>query len=176
MQAPRRYTSPSSRGLGHRPFTAVTGVRIPLGTPITLIVYRELVSCSSQISHKDAYDSPRRWRTRDGISPAARFPRPGPATAVGSEKRPLLQPPVTAQTRRKGSFGWPPGTSRSNSLSKMGGLCGKNRNCRQPQPQYLDCASLIPCRLHVPEVMIPPLGTTLNPGDCIRVVVPVATR
>src|SRR5689334_1603656 len=24
--------SPSSRGLGHRPFTAVTGVRIPLGT------------------------------------------------------------------------------------------------------------------------------------------------
>ena len=24
---------PSSRGLGHRPFTAVTGVRIPLGTP-----------------------------------------------------------------------------------------------------------------------------------------------
>ena len=27
-------TSPSSRGLGHRPFTAVTGVRIPLGTPV----------------------------------------------------------------------------------------------------------------------------------------------
>ena len=25
--------SPSSRGLGHCPFTAVTGVRIPLGTP-----------------------------------------------------------------------------------------------------------------------------------------------
>ncbi len=25
--------SPSSRGLGHRPFTAITGVRIPLGTP-----------------------------------------------------------------------------------------------------------------------------------------------
>ena len=28
--------SPSSRGLGHRPFTAVTGVRIPLGTPYIL--------------------------------------------------------------------------------------------------------------------------------------------
>ena len=28
--------SPSSRGLGHRPFTAVTGVRIPLGIPFTL--------------------------------------------------------------------------------------------------------------------------------------------
>ena len=26
--------SPSSRGLGHRPFTAITGVRIPVGTPI----------------------------------------------------------------------------------------------------------------------------------------------
>src|SRR3954466_4831985 len=26
-------SSPSSRGPGHRPFTAVTGVRIPLGTP-----------------------------------------------------------------------------------------------------------------------------------------------
>ena len=27
-------SSPSSRGLGHRPFTAVTGVRIPMGTPL----------------------------------------------------------------------------------------------------------------------------------------------
>ncbi len=27
------FASPSSRGPGHRPFTAVTGVRIPLGTP-----------------------------------------------------------------------------------------------------------------------------------------------
>ena len=27
------FRSPSSRGLGHRPFTAVTGVRLPLGTP-----------------------------------------------------------------------------------------------------------------------------------------------
>ena len=31
-----RSASPSSRGLGHRPFTAVTGVRIPLGTPLML--------------------------------------------------------------------------------------------------------------------------------------------
>jgi hypothetical protein len=29
-----RIRSPSSRGLGHRPFTAVTGVRIPVGTPL----------------------------------------------------------------------------------------------------------------------------------------------
>ena len=34
---PLAGTSPSSRGLGHRPFTAVTGVRIPLGTPINPI-------------------------------------------------------------------------------------------------------------------------------------------
>jgi hypothetical protein len=27
------YTSPSSRGLGHHPFTVATGVRIPVGTP-----------------------------------------------------------------------------------------------------------------------------------------------
>src|SRR5436190_22554721 len=27
------HLSPSSRGLGHRPFTAITGVRIPVGTP-----------------------------------------------------------------------------------------------------------------------------------------------
>ena len=27
------HLSLSSRGLGHRPFTAVTGVRIPVGTP-----------------------------------------------------------------------------------------------------------------------------------------------
>ena len=29
-----RQMSPSSRGLGHRPFTAITGVRIPVGTPL----------------------------------------------------------------------------------------------------------------------------------------------
>ena len=28
-----KFLSPSSRGLGHRPFTAITGVRIPVGTP-----------------------------------------------------------------------------------------------------------------------------------------------
>ena len=28
-----KMMTPSSRGLGHRPFTAVTGVRIPLGSP-----------------------------------------------------------------------------------------------------------------------------------------------
>ena len=29
-----KSASPSSRGLGHRPFTAATGVRIPVGTPL----------------------------------------------------------------------------------------------------------------------------------------------
>jgi len=31
--------SPSSRGLGHHPFTVSTGVRIPLGTPIKTMCY-----------------------------------------------------------------------------------------------------------------------------------------
>lgn len=31
--------SPSSRGLGHCPFTAATGVRIPLGTPLYLLFW-----------------------------------------------------------------------------------------------------------------------------------------
>src|SRR6266481_7864893 len=38
MQRSAAAASPSSRGLGHRPFTAVTGVRIPLGTPSTLVL------------------------------------------------------------------------------------------------------------------------------------------
>ncbi len=33
------FPSPSSRGLGHRPFTAVTGVRLPLGTPDKSMAY-----------------------------------------------------------------------------------------------------------------------------------------
>src|SRR6187200_3286546 len=28
------FSSPSSRGLGHNPFTVATGVRIPVGTPL----------------------------------------------------------------------------------------------------------------------------------------------
>ena len=34
------FGSPSSRGLGHRPFTAITGVRIPVGTPPLPVVAR----------------------------------------------------------------------------------------------------------------------------------------
>jgi hypothetical protein len=36
-----KFWSRSSRGLGHRPFTAVTGVRLPYGTPffVTLFFY-----------------------------------------------------------------------------------------------------------------------------------------
>ncbi len=32
-----KVLSPSSRGLGHHPFTVSTGVRIPLGTPVFLV-------------------------------------------------------------------------------------------------------------------------------------------
>ena len=44
--------SPSSRGLGHRPFTAVTGVRIPVGTPIKDNFIR--LSCCSLKNWKQA--------------------------------------------------------------------------------------------------------------------------
>src|SRR5450631_538217 len=37
-----QYWSPSSRGLGHRPFTAITGVRIPVGTPVKTRGYRKV--------------------------------------------------------------------------------------------------------------------------------------
>ncbi|SVB17040.1 uncharacterized protein METZ01_LOCUS169894 [marine metagenome] len=34
------FVSPSSRGLGHCPFTAATGVRIPLGTPLKIMAIK----------------------------------------------------------------------------------------------------------------------------------------
>ena len=39
-------TSPSSRGLGHDPFTVATGVRIPVGTPF---LPAPLDSCRSHV-------------------------------------------------------------------------------------------------------------------------------
>src|SRR6188508_216808 len=38
-QDPAVPASPSSRGLGHDPFTVATGVRIPVGTPLKTIAY-----------------------------------------------------------------------------------------------------------------------------------------
>ena len=38
----RPHKSLSSRGLGHRPFTAVTGVRIPVGTPAKSTAYSDV--------------------------------------------------------------------------------------------------------------------------------------
>src|SRR6187402_37921 len=35
LAPPTSKTSPSSRGLGHHPFTVATGVRIPVGTPLS---------------------------------------------------------------------------------------------------------------------------------------------
>jgi hypothetical protein len=33
-----RFMTPSSRGLGHYPFTVSTGVRIPVGSPVNLLL------------------------------------------------------------------------------------------------------------------------------------------
>ena len=41
------FKSPSSRGLGHHPFTVSTGVRIPLGTPDSRFVWYEKSSDDS---------------------------------------------------------------------------------------------------------------------------------
>ncbi len=48
MRRLRGRTSPSSRGLGHRPFTAATRVRIPLGTPMNSKTCDSKVHCHSQ--------------------------------------------------------------------------------------------------------------------------------
>ncbi len=42
-----QFLSPSSRGLGHHPFTVSTGVRIPLGTPALGSRKEDGLRCSS---------------------------------------------------------------------------------------------------------------------------------
>ena len=52
------YQSPSSRGLGHRPFTAVTGVRIPLGTPIFGVTCQQVCCKASDKTNKRTTKKP----------------------------------------------------------------------------------------------------------------------
>src|SRR5580765_7215093 len=47
--------SPSSRGLGHHPFTVSTGVRIPLGTPINSSSYRYRLAEDNGASHNQPH-------------------------------------------------------------------------------------------------------------------------
>ena len=42
LTSTKEIRSLSSRGLGHRPFTAATGVRIPVGTPSCIKAAREV--------------------------------------------------------------------------------------------------------------------------------------
>ncbi len=56
----QEFKSPSSRGLGHRPFTAITRVRISLGTPdySVLLLYQFLflmrqVAIQNRLSHHE---------------------------------------------------------------------------------------------------------------------------
>jgi hypothetical protein len=59
--------SPSSRGLGHRPFTAITRVRISLGTPVCLVfllyqfqfLMRQVAFQSAYLHHEDKSPSSR---------------------------------------------------------------------------------------------------------------------
>ena len=47
--------SPSSSGLGHWPFTPVTGVRLPVGTPIFSISYMQIVLPDSHADTKTGH-------------------------------------------------------------------------------------------------------------------------
>ncbi len=71
--------SRSSRGLGHRPFTAVTGVRIPYGTPLKSIDQSVAADQSRSAKHLTEYTVPqhqpmwryrRAWRSSTGVGTA----------------------------------------------------------------------------------------------------------
>src|ERR1051325_9833527 len=59
LPPPTDPQSPSSRGLGHRPFTAVTWVRIPVGTPLRYnprqgVAWRPTTSAGRSRAHHHA--------------------------------------------------------------------------------------------------------------------------
>ena len=61
--------SPSSRGLGHRPFTAVTRVQIPLGTPgkeETLYLYLNVGPVAQLVSAPPCHGGGRGFKSRLG--------------------------------------------------------------------------------------------------------------
>ena len=108
----RSSRSPSSRGLGHRPFTAVTGVRIPLGTPENQRVSDSLAAPAHNSAHYRATrrqnrpTCPPRRRQRLGLQ--LRCPLPHASMPMrhggkfGEERRELLPParaPFTVSTR-----------------------------------------------------------------------------
>src|SRR6266480_74178 len=72
MQPSAAAASPSSRGLGHRPFTAVTGVRIPLGTPIKSMDY-DRIGCRDAGSYPKA--TPKLMTQSDLRAPAVEHAR-----------------------------------------------------------------------------------------------------
>ena len=49
-----KFWSRSSRGLGHRPFTAVTGVRLPYGTPFFVTLFFMTKKTREQLSWQSA--------------------------------------------------------------------------------------------------------------------------
>ena len=83
--------SRSSRGLGHRPFTAVTGVRIPVGTPISVRHERPLSTQSGHSNVADAEDEGVDAVARRGVGRRGRWstrPRlPGRVPPAGSARR-----------------------------------------------------------------------------------------
>ena len=53
--------SPSSRGLGHRPFTAITGVRIPVGTPVKWRSFKQVLMLVPMVGYNAGLQSKLEW-------------------------------------------------------------------------------------------------------------------
>ena len=101
--------SPSSRGLGHRPFTAITGVRIPVGTPYTGLAQQAQTEFGSA-----------GWRT-DGCGVVVQLVRIPACHAGGRgfESRPLRQNKSPCSVDEQGLFDF-------RALCKPQGRCSRS--------------------------------------------------
>jgi hypothetical protein len=85
-----RFKSPSSSGLGHRPFTAVTRVRVPLGTP-EMVQHPPFPPACARSRLPPRNDRPLRSPSR-AVSPCSSLMAP-------STRRPAS--PLTAATKKE---------------------------------------------------------------------------
>jgi hypothetical protein len=89
----RARTSPSSRGLGHRPFTAATRVRIPLGTPILLRSSRAEIRTYCRDRTRRRRSFPRSLSCASGLLHRRRIGGGGAASDHGCHSATYREPP-----------------------------------------------------------------------------------